>query len=297
MKMTSKKHVEIYTDGSASPNDGTGDGGWGWVSYYRGKEKETGYGGCKKTTNNIMEMTAFLEALKHHPVGERYTIYSDSSYVLKTLVDGGNGRLDKTHPYSGWLVKWKATNFKNKKNVELWCEIDDELQRHVDGGSRFTLKWVKGHNNDVGNERADELANLGRKTFRLPVSMVKRQHPINVALIRVYGESGDGTKYYGLCNISKKEEKMLKELENCHAEDTCSKTCPQERIDAYYYISSAISEYDNDIDVYEPTSCPKMCMKAHEKWVEYKKPSIAELNEWMAENKVTSIYLINHCVI
>lgn len=139
-----KKSVQIYTDGACRGNPGIG--GWGASLQYNGAKKEI-YGGELETTNNRMELTAVIEALKLLKEPAELTINSDSKYVLSGINE--------------WLPNWKKRNWKTAsrkpvKNVDLWQQLDALAQPH-------TIKWVwvKGHSGNVGNDRADELANMG----------------------------------------------------------------------------------------------------------------------------------------
>tara|TARA_R110002096_G_scaffold269820_2_gene463643 strand:- start:2949 stop:3386 length:438 start_codon:yes stop_codon:yes gene_type:complete len=144
----SKKKVQIYTDGACRGNPGIG--GWGATLSYNGTVKEI-YGGEQLTTNNRMEMTAVIEALSALTKASDVTLYSDSKYVLQGIND--------------WMPNWKKRNWKTAskqavKNVDLWQKIDQLAQAH-----EIKWVWVKGHSGDPGNERADELANLGIDTL------------------------------------------------------------------------------------------------------------------------------------
>ncbi len=139
-----KKSVQIYTDGACRGNPGIG--GWGASLNYNGKRKEI-YGGEPETTNNRMEMTAVIEALKALKEPSYLTINSDSKYVLNGINE--------------WLPNWKKRNWKTAsrkpvKNVDLWQALDALTQAHT-----IEWVWVKGHSGNLGNERADELANMG----------------------------------------------------------------------------------------------------------------------------------------
>ena len=141
------KKVEIYTDGACSGNPGPG--GWGGVLRYRSAngqvfEKELS-GGDAATTNNRIELTAFIEAvgLLKEPCEIRYC--SDSQYVI-------NG-LEK-----GWAKSWRARGWKKADkspalNPDLWAKALDLAERH-----RITYVWVKGHAGHPENERCDQLA-------------------------------------------------------------------------------------------------------------------------------------------
>ena len=156
--------IHASTDGACRGNPGKG--GWGWV-YYSALGKDTGptysgYGGDPKTTNNKMELTAVIQLFKSVVIGVEMTIFSDSQYVLKGLVKDGNGDLNIKGEYSGWMQNWIKSGWKKPaKNVDLWQTLNSEIQRHIDGGSRFHLRWVKGHSGDIGNDLADALANKG----------------------------------------------------------------------------------------------------------------------------------------
>ncbi|MBV1875414.1 MAG: ribonuclease HI [Cycloclasticus sp.] len=139
-----KKSVQIYTDGACRGNPGIG--GWGASLSYNGTHKEI-YGGELETTNNRMELTAVIEALKLLKQPSELTVNSDSKYVLSGINE--------------WLPNWKKRNWKTAsrkpvKNVDLWQQLDALAQPHA-----IKWVWVKGHSGNVGNERADELANMG----------------------------------------------------------------------------------------------------------------------------------------
>ncbi|WP_288356398.1 ribonuclease HI [uncultured Cycloclasticus sp.] len=139
-----KKKVQIYTDGACRGNPGVG--GWGASLSYNGTHKEI-YGGEQETTNNRMELTAVIEALKVLKEPSDLTINSDSKYVLSGINE--------------WMPNWKKRNWKTAgrkpvKNVDLWQQLDAQIQPH-----KIKWVWVKGHSGNPGNERADELANMG----------------------------------------------------------------------------------------------------------------------------------------
>lgn len=131
----------IYTDGACSGNPGPG--GWGVVLRYGDAVKEL-HGGEKVTTNNRMELMAAITALESLTRPVPVEMYTDSKYVL----DG----ITKWIP--GWKRNgWMTSTRKPVKNVDLWQRLDAAIQRH-----QINWHWVKGHNGDPGNERADELA-------------------------------------------------------------------------------------------------------------------------------------------
>ncbi len=136
--------VVIYTDGACRGNPGPG--GWGVILKYKGKAKEL-YGGEKDTTNNRMELMAAIQALETLTRPCAVQLNSDSSYVLKGI----------TEWMPNWKKRgWKTANNKPVKNEDLWRRLDAAIARHD-----IAWQWVKGHSGDVGNERADSLANLG----------------------------------------------------------------------------------------------------------------------------------------
>ena len=136
------KIVHIYTDGACKGNPGPG--GWGAILKYGQHVKElNGY--SRETTNNIMEITAVIEALKSLTRPCSIKLTTDSNYVK-------NGITEWIH---NWKKKgWKTANKKPVKNKEFWLQLDAEVQRH-----NIEWKWVKGHSGHPDNERADELAN------------------------------------------------------------------------------------------------------------------------------------------
>ena len=136
--------IEIYTDGACSVS--SRKGGWGTYIIITEKEeikKVKLYGNSVDTTNNRMEMTAVIEALKYFKTKEKITIYSDSIYVIKGITE--------------WIDGWKARNWKKVKNIDLWKQMDELNQLH-------TVKWqhVPAHSGVEGNEIADKLAVAAR---------------------------------------------------------------------------------------------------------------------------------------
>jgi len=132
--------IIIYTDGSSRGNPGPG--GYGIVM----QEAETTYKkefskGFKKTTNNRMELLAVivaLEKLKKH--NQKVHIYTDSKYVSDSVE-------------KKWVFNWESKGFKNKKNPDLWIRFLSVYKKH-----KVSFFWVKGHNNNLLNERCDYLA-------------------------------------------------------------------------------------------------------------------------------------------
>ena len=144
------KKVEIYTDGACSGNPGAG--GYGAILVYRGREKELS-GGQAQTTNNRMELTAVIEALRALNEPCEVTLTSDSKYV----VDG----IEKGWARSWQAKGWKKSDGKPALNPDLWGELLGLLDKH-----QVTFVWVKGHDGHPYNERCDALA----------VSEIKKQN-------------------------------------------------------------------------------------------------------------------------
>ena len=136
--------IDIFTDGACSGNPGPG--GWGAILRHKGIEKEL-FGGERDTTNNRMEMTAVIEALRalKRPVAVR--VHTDSQYVQKGISEW----------IHGWKKRgWKTADKKPVKNEDLWRTLDGLAAQHT-----VEWHWVKGHAGHAENERADELARRG----------------------------------------------------------------------------------------------------------------------------------------
>lgn len=134
--------ITIYTDGACRGNPGPG--GWGALLLYNEQNKEL-KGAEADTTNNRMELTAAIEALRALNRRCEIKLYTDSKYVLQGITE--------------WLDNWRKRNWltSNKqavKNADLWKQLDELSKQHD-----IEWVWVKGHSGDPGNERADELAN------------------------------------------------------------------------------------------------------------------------------------------
>ena len=140
----SGKVVEIWTDGACKGNPGPG--GWGVLLRQGPHEKEL-WGGETGTTNNRMELTAVIEALKALKRPCHVVVHTDSQYVQKGM--------------SEWLPNWKRRGWRTAdkkpvRNAELWQALDALVAQH-----EVEWRWVRGHAGDPGNERADALANRG----------------------------------------------------------------------------------------------------------------------------------------
>ena len=134
--------VTIYTDGACSGNPGPG--GWGAILMIEDHKKEIS-GGSKETTNNIMELTAVIEALKLLKRPCKVELYSDSAYVVNAF---------QQKWIYGWIKKnWKTAGNEPVKNKELWQELYNLTKVHD-----ITFNKVKGHSDNEFNNRCDELA-------------------------------------------------------------------------------------------------------------------------------------------
>ena len=134
--------ITIYTDGACSGNPGVGGGGV--VIVEDNKNEIFLNGGDNHTTNNKMELTAAIQALKAFENKSTITLITDSKYVKDGI--------------QSWIQNWKKNGWKTAakkpvKNKELWIELDVLIARH-----NITWEWVKGHAGNTHNEKADHLA-------------------------------------------------------------------------------------------------------------------------------------------
>jgi len=130
--------VNIFTDGAARGNPGPGGYGVVLIAGKHYKELSAGY---RKTTNNRMELLAVISALEAMKIADALiTIHTDSKYVCDAVT-------------KGWLFNWQRTNFKDKKNADLWTQFLRLYPKN-----KITFKWVKGHAGHKENERCDVLA-------------------------------------------------------------------------------------------------------------------------------------------
>ena len=141
------KNINIYTDGSCSGNPGPG--GWGAILIYGEKRKEIS-GGASGTTNNRMELTAAIEALKALKEPCSVNLHSDSAYLVNAF-------------NRGWLDSWQKNGWRTSQkqpveNKDLWEALIELSQIHV-------VKYVKvkGHSDNALNNRCDELARIETK--------------------------------------------------------------------------------------------------------------------------------------
>lgn len=133
-------HSGIFTDGGARGNPGRG--GWGFVHVQDDELKHEKWGGADHTTNNRMELTAIIEALKY--IGNQdITIYSDSQLCVKT--------------YNEWMQGWKNRGWKKKDGTIANLDLVQELDHLKSKCPLVRLVWVRGHNGEKWNEYVDEL--------------------------------------------------------------------------------------------------------------------------------------------
>ena len=142
--MTDRPSLHLWTDGACKGNPGPG--GWGVLMTYGEHTREL-YGGDPLTTNNRMELLAVIRGLEALKRPSEVHLHVDSVYVMNGM--------------TRWIRNWKRNGWRTAdkkpvKNAELWQELEALVALHT-----VHWEWVKGHAGDPGNERADELANLG----------------------------------------------------------------------------------------------------------------------------------------
>ena len=142
------KKVTVYTDGACSGNPGPG--GWGAVLIYGDVKRELS-GGEAETTNNRMELTGMISALKALKEPCEVSLFTDSKYIADAI-------------NAGWLRSWKQKGWKRKggelKNIDLWTKLDALLTEH-----HTEVVWVRGHADSELNNRCDELAAAQRDKY------------------------------------------------------------------------------------------------------------------------------------
>lgn len=146
------QHVEIYTDGGCEPNPGAG--GYGVVVLHPRKRAEAS-GGFRLTTNNRMEIFAAIAGLELLKQPYKVTLYSDSQYVVKAMMEG-------------WVTAWKKkdwwrTNTERAVNIDLWTQLLPLCEMH-----QVEFRWVKGHAGHQENEACDRLAMAALRQLNLP---------------------------------------------------------------------------------------------------------------------------------
>ena len=143
----SKPVVDIFTDGGSSPNPGAG--AWAALLRFNGIEKEiSGY--VADTTNNRMELSAALEALRTLTKPAQVRLHTDSQYLQKGMQTW----------IKGWVLRgWKTADKKPVLNADIWQALLLESKRHS-----IEWIWVRGHNGHVENERVDALVRKARES-------------------------------------------------------------------------------------------------------------------------------------
>lgn len=138
--MSDSQHVTIYTDGACDPNPGPG--GWAALLLFDSQEQIL-TGSEVETTNNRMELTAAIQALKALRKPSQVDFYTDSQYLKRGITE--------------WIPNWRVRNWRRKggklANVDLWQALDEAIQTH-----QISWHWVKGHAGDQQNQRVDHLA-------------------------------------------------------------------------------------------------------------------------------------------
>jgi ribonuclease HI len=143
--------VHLYTDGSSRGNPGPGGYGVLLISGNNTKEISAGF---RYTTNNRMELLAVIIGLQALKKKCAVTVYTDSQYVAKAINEN-------------WILGWVKTNFKGKKNKDLWLLYLDVAKLHT-----VKFIWVKGHADNKYNNRCDELATLAADGNNLATDLV-----------------------------------------------------------------------------------------------------------------------------
>jgi len=142
--MSERKHIIIYTDGGCDPNPGPG--AWAALLLEDGSKTEIS-GTDPDTTNNRMELTAAIEAMKKVSKPSDITLYTDSQYVQRGMEE--------------WMPKWLAKNWKGSSgpvaNQDLWKALLEAMKPH-----KVKWQWVKGHSGNVHNSRVDWLVRKAR---------------------------------------------------------------------------------------------------------------------------------------
>lgn len=144
------KKVEIFTDGACSGNPGPG--GWGAILRYNGHEKKIS-GGSPATTNNRMELTGVIEALKQLNEPCEVVLISDSKYVCDAI--------SKKWAQNWCRNGWRKSDKKPALNSDLWEMLLDLLTVH-----KMTVKWIKGHAGFPENECCDRMAVAESQKFK-----------------------------------------------------------------------------------------------------------------------------------
>jgi ribonuclease HI len=157
-QITSGCSLQVYADGCYEPESCTG--GWAFVAYRDGVEIASESGHIERSSNNVMELIALLEAatwINANAEGEPSILWSDSVYAVK-----GCNQWRHVWKSRGWRKKGPDPKARSRAIADqaLWIAIDSVLSKN----HRIDIVWCKGHAGNPGNERADNLAELGRRT-------------------------------------------------------------------------------------------------------------------------------------
>lgn len=150
--------VHIYVDGASKGNPGPG--GYGIVMEWVGKSyRKEFFEGFRLTTNNRMELLAVIVGLEILKImNTKVLVISDSKYVVDSVI-------------KGWVFKWERKGYSKKKNKDLWIRFLKIYRKH-----KVDLKWIKGHNNHLQNERCDHLAVMASQSNSLSVDVFYESH-------------------------------------------------------------------------------------------------------------------------
>ena len=163
------KKVIVYTDGACTNNPGPG--GYGVVLLYNKHEKELSEG-FRLTTSNRMEIWAAIAALKALKTKCVVTIYSDSKYLVDSVSQG-------------WVYRWKENGWKRNKtevsNADLWKQLLKLCQQH-----EVEFVWVKGHDGNPGNERADQLSKRAADQENLAIDTIYEEEEVGMAPLTLF---------------------------------------------------------------------------------------------------------------
>ena len=186
--MNNQTRIKIYTDGGADPNPGPG--GWGAVLLYPDQTQELS-GGDADTTNNRMELTAAIEALKSLPESSQIDLYTDSQYLR-------NGITKWIH---NWIKRGWLSDDSSIANVDLWKALHEQVQAH-----KIEWYWVRGHMGNTYNERAHELASAA-----IPRTKTEVNSNVTRVYLRIAGTptGKEGSCGWAACIVRAGEEEFF----------------------------------------------------------------------------------------